>query len=240
MKRQRYSCIRGSEAGFRAVLTVIACAALTTGCFGDFSSKFPKDLEPVDEANLATPPEGSDDDPFPQKISLLHFPTAEYYVVHGAGYVHANINDVYSALQEPSTVVDYRKVDKWSVELAADDIDVCNDLPKEIEHCFRIHNTVNDLITVEFEITHRMGVIEEKQGTPELIVGKFKKTWGTETISLLESSWSLSPVNERITEFRIEYHLDAFLDSEGNAKSYVQDLYENVVAVSNEEPLPTY
>lgn len=209
------------------------------GCFGNQTDAFPADLAPL-EMNAAEAPQPKDGDMYPEKISLFDVAGPDFHIVHGRGYVKAPMADVYDALRTPEAAADRRKVDTWEVVTDPVEAEECADLPAGIKHCFRIDNVVEDLITVKFHVTWRFGDVKDEDGEVVGHLGRWQKTWGSEVIELLEGSVEIKAVEEGVTEVALIEHLDAFAGSRDNAISFVKDYYANILALSHNEPVPSF
>lgn len=202
------------------------------GCWGDEKTKFPEGLEPLEE-NTAPAPAGTAEDPHPETIELVDGTRMGFAWVHGRGFVHAPITTVWAAAREPEVCVDRRKVARWSVEHV--------EMPDEqYDFEYVIHNEVDDVITVEFDITWRHGAVEGTLEAPELVVANYQKTWGTTFISILRGTVVLTPVDETTTEVALVEHLRASASDGTEVRSYLRDYFESIVARSHGAPLPTY
>ena len=202
------------------------------GCWGDEKTRFPEGLEPLEEST-APAPAGTEADPHPETIEFVDGERMGFAWVHGRGFVHAPIATTWAAMREPEVCVDRRKVASWSVEHV--------EMPDEqYDFEYVIHNTVEDVITVEFEITWRHGAVEGTREEPELIVANYQKTWGTTFIDILRGSVVATPVDETTTEITFVEHLRASAGDGTEAQSYLRDYFDSIVAHAHGEPLPTF
>jgi hypothetical protein len=93
--------------------------------------------------------------------------------------VHQPLAKTWAAFQDPEVVVDRRKVDAWRVT---------PNVEEGFDVSFRVHNTVNYILTVDFDITWRQSAIQGDRTAPEVVAVRFQKTYGTSFIELLSGS----------------------------------------------------
>lgn len=215
-------------------LTISACVLLLAGgllgCDSDEATEFPDGLAPLEEST-APAPDPIDGDPFPEDVRFVVGTEDEYSWAHGRGFVHKPLSETWAAMRDPEVCVDRREVDEWSVE---------NDIEKEYDFSYRIHNIVNDIITVEFDITWRQGVVEGDLDKPELVGARFQKTFGTTFIELLSGSVVARAKDENTTELEFVEHLRATGKGSETVQSYLRDYFASIVAKAHGKPLPTY
>jgi hypothetical protein len=95
-------------------------------------------------------------------------------------------------------------------------------------------------VTVEFDVTWRMGAVKGSEDRPEEVVARFDKTAGTAFIDVLQGSVDLVADGDE-TRIELEQELDATLGGEDERiAAYLADLNASVWAVCSGEPLPTY
>jgi len=199
-----------------------------TGCFGNETTLFPPGLEPLSEVTT-DPPAPTADDPYPEaELSLEKGRNPGYHWVQARGFIHASPDQVFAAIT-PEACLDRRQVDRHSSEW---------DVEPEYERSFRIHNEVDDIITVEFDVTWRAGVIEGTQEAPTVIAATWQKTWGTTFIDHLCGSIVARPVAENVTELEIVEHLRASSGDSDTIGRYVADLHAAIREVAQDRPLP--
>ncbi|MCA9601318.1 MAG: hypothetical protein R3A78_16730 [Polyangiales bacterium] len=216
----------------KALLPLLA--VLAAGCFDNISTDFPVDMTPLEE-NIAEFPAPKDGDPTPETLSIVDLPTRDFYLVHSRGYVKASLEDTYAAMRLPDNTVHKSEVDKWKVSTAEDGAEECEDLPAAIEFCHRLENTVNDLITVEFNVVWRFATSKRSKGGDRLeVIGRWQKTWGNEVLELLEGSILIRPhegasEDEPVTEIEIIEHLRAFAGEKEHSVDFVESYYDAIV-----------
>ena len=215
-------------------LTICVCAVAlisgTTGCDSDEPTEFPSGLEPL-EVCTAPAPDPIEGDATPEDVRFVLGTEDEYSWVHGRGFVHKPLAETWAAMRDPEVSVDRREVDEWTVE---------HGVETEYDFSYVIHNTVNDIITVEFDITWRQGVVEGTVEAPELVGGRFQKTFGTTFIELLSGSIVARAVDDSTTEIELIEHLKATGKGADTAQSFLRDYFTSVVAKAHGNPLPTY
>lgn len=195
--------------------------------------EFPAGLEPLED-NRAPVPEGTDDDPYPEELSLVsgHDETSDYGWAHAIGFAHADLRDTWAALQDPEVDIDRRRVQEW---------EVTEDYESGYDNSYLIHNVSHDIVTVTFDIAWRHGAVEGTADAPELVAIRWQKVEGTEFVTLLEGSALLEPVDDGVTQISLVEHLDsAGSGEEEDVEAYFTDLYASVLAWLAGEPLPTY
>lgn len=222
-----WPCSACSDGGVFARASGWALLALgTAGCFGSEVTEFPDGMEPLEE-NLAPEPAGD----FPEAIAFASGERDGLYWVHGRGYVHAPISEVMAALSRPDVVVDRRGVDEWSVQ---------QDVEDGFDLSFAITTTVRDIITVEWTTTWRYLVVDGVLTAPEVLAIRYQKTDGIALIDTFQGSIVATRLEEELTRIELIEHLDAPNTSEDDLLCYQQDLFDELVLVTNGEELPEY
>ena len=215
--------------GHRWVLAMaIPSIVLATGC-KSVETPFPQGLEPLEENRAELPaPEGSE--PRPERLEAVSGETDDFWWTHARGYVHADISQTWQALQEIPVNVDRREVDEWTWDLIE---------PPAYDHEYVIHNTVFDIITVQFDVTWRHGLVVGTSDVPEVVGIRFQKTFGSDVIELLEGSIVLLAAQED-TEIQLIEHVHAFSGSPQTTESYLRDLFQDAVDQVHGRPLQTF
>ncbi len=212
-----------------ATFLALACAA----CFGSESMEFPPGLAPLEEST-APEPAPVDGDATPEVVTTFKGDEGDYGFAHARGYIHAPITAVFAALQQPGTVVDRRRVNSF---------EVTPNVETGYDVSFRIHNVVNEVVTVEFDTTWRQGVAQGTAEAPEVVLGRALKTDGTAFIDLLEDSVVLTKVADDRTRVEIVRHRASIKGTEedmNDAEVFVRDFYGSLREVAHGRPLPTY
>lgn len=201
------------------------------GCDSDVATDFPDDMIHEFEENTATLPEATATEMFPETLNLIAVNSDPFDFIHARGYVHAPVARVWEAMRTPEVVVDRRKVASFTV---------MTDVEENYDVSFRVHNVVEDFVTVEFENTWRQSAVEGTIEEPTEVWCNYKKTWGTSFIDLMEGAITLTEVTPDVTEFAIVQHLDATAADSEEIATASRDMYASVVAFVHDQPLPTF
>jgi hypothetical protein len=195
-------------------LGFVLCAA---GCFGESATPFPPGLAPL-EANRAPAPAADPGNPFPEKLVMIHGSGA-YDWVHARAYVDAPLRLTWAALSDPNVTAD-PKIKKMRLEVLNEPAYACS---------YVLHYTVDDFITVHFDVTWRHGLVSGTKEMPTMIAARFQKTNGTDFIDLLEGSVVAYPVSDQATEIELIEHLDATATGPDEIERYFRAYYANVL-----------
>lgn len=190
-------------------------------------------LEPIEEISIEAP-QGSSSESFPEDYTLASGDEGDYAWVHLRGYIQADMSTVWEALRNDLVYVNQRNASSYTIETIESD---------EFDYVFVEHNEVENVVTVEFANEWRHLAIEGTKDAPEKVVARWQKISGTEFITALDGSIQILAVdNQRkdVVEVQVIEHLSAYLDPEGEAKTYVTDLFERWVLVSHGEDIPSY
>ncbi len=212
--------------------SILGVALLASGCFGNEVTEFPEGLEPLGENTLPGP--GTAEDPYPETFQVEGMDGSRFSTILGRGYIHAPPAEVYAAYQNPAVGADRRTSPEWTSEPA----------PVEgtpYENSFVIYHVAHDIVTVEWWVTWRFGIIEGTPEDPQLISLRWQKTDGSTLISRIEGSILLRPVGDgSITEVELVYHASAAGSGTDTYVRYMTDVYNDAVAVVHDQPLPTF
>ena len=108
-------------------LLVVAASAAVSGCFDTAATPFPPGLEPLDATNVASFPPAVDGDPCPEALVLARAgEVGRATVVHARGCVHAPLDVVWRAIQNPQTGRDPSSTDPPFMVIAAPSPDECD------------------------------------------------------------------------------------------------------------------
>jgi hypothetical protein len=205
-------------------------AAQAIGCFGNEVTEFPAGLEPLED-NTAPTVDSVEGDPYPEVISLVRGDAPGWDWVHARGFVKAPLDEVYDIITTPEVAVDERAVSRWSVT---------PDTEPDYERSFLLHNEVDNVITVMFDVNWRFGTVERENEERSLVSGTFQKTFGTTFISLMRGSILLRRVDDETSELEFIEHIDAATGGGDEIEAFIRDYYAETILVSNGEPLPVY
>jgi hypothetical protein len=217
------------QAPSRPLPLLCASAALLMGCWGNKEVEFPPGLEPL-EVNVAPWPEPRGDEEYPETITLVSGED-EWLWAHARAYVHASLPVTWEALRDPDVNADRRRLASWEVSW---------DVPQEYDYCYRLHVVVEDIVTLEWDIDWKHGVINGSVDDPEAIGVRWFKSDGSSLIDMQAGSIAAYALEDDITALEVVYQLDAPATSEEDLVEYVGDLYADVVAWVHGEPLPVY
>lgn len=212
-----------------APLSLMAACLLLAGCWGNKEVEFPTGLEPLD-VNTAPWPEPSGGEDYPETLEIVSGDD-EWLWAHARGYVHANLRDSWEALRDPEVNVDRRRVAEWEVSW---------DVPQDHDYCYRIHVLVEDLITLEWDLDYKHGVINGTLEEPEVVGIRWFKSEGSSFIDMQAGSIAAYELEDDVTALEIVYWLDATATTEEDLTQYLADLFGDLVAHVNGEPLPEY
>ena len=212
----------------RACLAVWALVAV--GCFGEEVSEFPEGLEPLGENMLAGP--GTADDPTPEAYEVMGTEGGRFDLVLGRGYIHAPLAQVWAAYRDPAVGADRRTSPDWSSTPIPD---------TEYDDSYVVHHVANDVITVEWDVTWRHGLVMGTAEEPELVAIRWQKTGGSTLIRVIEGSLLLRPAGDgSVTEVELVYHASAIGAGLDTFERYMQDIFNDAVATTHGDPLPTF
>lgn len=153
----------------------------------------------------------------------------DWFWSHARGTVDASPDAVWAALQNADVIADRREVDVYTLSPATD---------LGFDPAYRVDNEVNDILTVNYELTW---VHEVQAGTPtapERVVVRWDKTDGTPFIDLLSGSIELVALEEGTTELLLVEHLRAAARDEATIEAYLTDLFADTTAFATGQPLP--
>lgn len=202
-------------------------ALLLVACSKPEPVEFPNVLEPLEENRASWPaPVGG---VLPETPDIVSGGDESLWWAHARGYVHAPAEDVWRYLRDPDTDVDRREVDEW---------EVTDDTEPGFDDSYTIHCTVNDIITVDYDLTWVHELQAGTEAAPERVVAQWSKTDGTTFIELLEGTVVLEPESAGVTRLEYVEHLKAALRDDETIAQYLSDLHASLVAVTAGEPLP--
>lgn len=189
-------------------------------------------LAPLEDVNLAPEVPATDDDLSPEGMTLASGEREDgLYWGHAKANVHAALPTVWGCLQEVDTVVDRREVDEWTSEPTT---------ALGFDYGVVIHNTVHDVITVEYDLEWLHEVQSGPAASPDEVIAVWQKIDGAGVITLLEGSVVLVDEGDDVTRIELMEHLDAALRDEATIESYLTDLYDSVAACAHGRTLPEY
>lgn len=224
------SCLLAAVLG---LLALPGCFTNVTTPFEapDSGTLFPPGLEPL-EPDTATPPAPVGGDMYPEQLSMLdgyapgsmgHTPS-----VQAIGYVHAPVAAVWAAVRNPDVGADRRSFTSYSWRTGTEMYDY-----SLIEHAIIVN-----VVTVEYEVTWRHGVVVGTLEAPTEVAITYQKTWGSTAIADLRGSFVLTEVAPGITEMRVIEYLRASGAGHANIHSFFSDMFAEVLALAHGLPEP--
>lgn len=205
---------------------VLLAGLLLSGCFSDTVTPFPEGLEPWEELTLL-PPEGTPGNEYPEQLAVSSTKRPDYHSVQGAAYLPFDLESVYAAMREPEVTVDHARVDRYTI---------VSDVEPQYDHSHVIHNEVDDIITVDFDVNWRFGT-EQLGDETQRAAGRWQKTRGTQFITTLRGSVIATPIERNVTMIQVLMQLDAAAEGDGPAKAFVHDYHNNIRATLRGEPI---
>lgn len=196
----------------------------------DTSSLYPPGLAPLEDCT-APAPEGTETQPTPELLNVLSDSDANPMWVHARGYVHAPITQVWAGMREGEVMANRREVAEWTITPDAD---------PTFDYGFTIHNTVHDVITIQFDMHYDQGVILGTPDAPEHVAGRRAIVEPDIILKVMEGSILLTEVSADVTELQIVEWLDTVEGEVEPAISQVEDFYASLVAWVHGDPLPEY
>jgi hypothetical protein len=186
---------------------------------------FPPGVEPLEDLQVACSGTVGE-------LSTANGEGEEFDWTHGCGTLEASLEDVYLAMQDTEVAVDQRSVDEWTRE---------DGVEPEYDVSFALQNTVNDIITVEFETTWRADALpaDDKNGLSEL-GGRYQMTVAPQVITLMEGSVYAFDNGDGTVEVQIIEHVDALRGGTDITELKVSDYFEDLQAHIAGQPIPSH
>lgn len=209
-----------------------ALALFVQGCFGEEITPFPPGLEPLETENLSPGPAARDGEPYPEELVMVRSFAPDIvrtHAIHARGYLHAPLSVVWEALRNPDVGADRRTFASWSTTY---------DVEPAYDYSYVIHSVIVNVITVEYDVTWRHGVVEGTLEAPTLAAARFQKTAGSTAISDLRGSFVLTEVAPGVTEIQIIEYLRAVSSSHENIESFLSDVFAELLVLSHGGTLP--
>lgn len=211
---------------------VLGAALLASGCFGTEVTEFPEGLEPLGDVMIEGP--GTPEDPYPEEFIIEGMDGSRFSTITGHGYILAPPSVVWAAYRNPAVGADRRTSPEWTSEPVSVEGTPYDD-------SYVVYHVAHDIVTVEWWVTWRHGLIEGTQESPELVSIRWQKTEGSTLISRIEGSLILEPAGDgSVTEISLVYHASAAGSGTDTYVRYMQDVYNDARALSHDEPLPTF
>ena len=153
----------------------------------------------------------------------------DYDWVHAAGLVDAPVSEVWAAIQVEDVFIDRRQVNEWAVT---------HDTEDEYDVSFVVHNTVHDVITVEYDTAWRQSQVYVTEDS-ELVAVRFEKIDGTDVIERMVASLHLEEVDGQ-TRWSFVEHLKALQRGPEPIVIFAEDFFDETVLTLEGEDLPDY
>lgn len=187
---------------------------------------FPAGLSPLGEMRVAA----STDTDFPENLEMAAGVDTDIWV-HARGYVHAPVKEIWKALQDERVFVDRRAVAEYTIEW---------DTEPAYSVSFVVSQSVEDIITVSYEVGWRQGFVDGTLEGPETVAMRFQKVAGTALIERMEGSILLVTVSDEVSEFQFQEHMDTPMPDTESLENYVTDMYAEILAWVRGDALPGY
>ena len=211
-----------------ALLGLLCLAALgVIGCQSNIVSQFPDGLTAIEE-NTATPPEATATDEFPEVRSVLTGEDDGGAWLHGFAYVKAPIALVWTAFKDPNVAIDRRNITSFTTTFDVED---------EYDVSFRSHYVIEDVVTVEFDVTWRESAVEGTVEAPTRVVVAYQKTAGSSFLRRMAGTIELLQMTPDVTRIGWVMRLDASRTGPPDLISWNADQYTNVLHSVRGEPL---
>lgn len=209
----------------------LSCGFLN-GCFGNEATLFPGGLDPLEE-NLV-PPFALEEGElrYEERLEVVRARAAsngETPALHGRGYVHAPLAAVWRALRTPEVAVNRREASSWSAEEASDD---------RYDFVVVIRTVIRRIITIEYDVTWRHGIIAGDPSAPREVRVRYQKTFGSTAIWDLQGSMVLRAVDGGTTELETIQYLGAVASGHDQMEPWFHDMFAELIALAKGLELP--
>jgi hypothetical protein len=209
---------------------LVALPLALAACSENHATIFPPGLETLG-ANQAKFPAGATGDAHPEAILIVTGETNDYVWVEAKAYVHAPTASTWEAMRTPEVCVDRRHVSSWTVT---------ENVESGYDYSFVIHNTFDNVVTIQEDLTWRQSHIEGPLEDPDTVVAVYQKTNGSDYISRDAASFVARKIDGMTTSLELIGQLGAVGSGISDEESYIRDYYASIVAKAHGQPLPTY
>jgi hypothetical protein len=208
----------------------LAAAVLFTliACQHDETTTFPPGLAPL-EPDPAPPPAATSTNQYPEALDLQQGSDATSNYVHATGYVDAPIETVWAAMKNPAVVVDRHNISSYTVDW---------NVETGYDVSFRTDYVVDNLVTVDFDLTWREGVYGGSESNPTVVSVVYEKTFGSSFVSYMAGSIELTAVNANVTEMQFSQRMNATDTDSNNIAAWTTEMFASVLATVQGQPLP--
>jgi hypothetical protein len=180
-------------------------------------------LSPLDARGVLAP--GDDDDPTPERGSVLSGSEADYDWGVLRGWVKVNADTMWETVTNPDVAVNRRKVTEWTVTPFQE---------SGIDDAYVVNEVVTEPITVDYDLSWR-----HARQAEEGSLAVWEKTAGTEFVSQVRGSLVYAVVGNAI-DFTTVFELATIDSDSSDTELFVQDFYASVLAAAHGEPLPDW
>jgi hypothetical protein len=109
---------------------------------------------------------------------------------------------------------------------------------KGSDDSFKISHVVHKLITVNFDTTWKVSILEGSPTAPKSILARGSKTGGTQYIRLMEDSIVAQDVGNGFTRLELVRHQNIYTAGCDEAEDYLRDVFTRLRARVHGQPLP--
>jgi hypothetical protein len=171
---------------------------------------------------------GTADDPHPESLALEEGQDDDSNYVHATGYVHGSVKDVWDALADPDVVADRHHIDSYTSSPGGEDYDTS----------FVLHYTIKNVVTMQFDLTWREGVVSGSKDAPTAVSAVYAKTYGSTLVKTMNGSIEVKAIDATTSQLFFAQHMNATSTSADNIAAWTRDLFASVVAHVHGQPLP--
>lgn len=196
-------------------------------CTSDVATEFPPGLAPIEDVGTV-PPAAIATDAHPEALALDKGQDDDSNWVHAAGWVHASVKDVYAALAVPDVIADRHNVTTYSSTMNVEDYEVS----------FRLHYKIDNIVTVEFDVTFREGRVTGTADVPTAVSVVYAKTYGSNLVKMMRGSIEVTAVDDHTSKIVFAQRMVATQTNEDNIAKWTQGIFASVVAKVHGQPLP--
>lgn len=196
---------------------MIALSAALMACGGSVQTTFPPGVEPAAAQSVEFPEEQTSEG---LAIQFGEDDEAGGVWVHAKGFVPAPIEEVAEAFKDPALMVDQKVVSDYSATW---------DVEPEYPVSVRVHQVIEGLVTVEFDVTWRGAALLDAQGHMEEFAAVYQKTEGSSFIDRMGGSIRVRRVDDQRSSVEIVAQLDAYGVSPDELAESVLGMYTSLL-----------
>jgi len=206
---------------------LVALSAFALACSSDVATDFPPGLAPIEDVGTV-PPAANGADAHPEALALDKGQDDDSNWVHAAGFVHASVKDVYAALATPDVIADRHNVTSYSTTMNVEDYEVS----------FRLHYKIDNIVTVEFDLTFREGHVSGTADAPTAVSVVYAKTYGSNLVKMMRGSIEVTRIDDQTSELVFAQRMVATQTNQDNIEKWTRGIFASVVAKVHAQPLP--